>query len=333
LFNSTIADLEEGGIDLVLLVGANPRYEASLVNSRIRKCWRNNLIEEVAVIGEKDLQLLYDYEYLGETVGTLKELAEGKHPFVEKIRKAKRPILILGQEVSKGGKESEAYQAARAACEKLGLELNILHSQASRVGAFDLGLKPSNEWTPNTSGDASILWLIGTDDVNIKAPDNCFVIYQGHTGDVGANSADVILPGSAFTEKQATYVNLEGRAQQTLAAITPPSSARDDWKIIRAVSEMANHTLPYDNLIEVRERLRQLAPHMVVGHARPLEKPILRPPRQSSFPSINPSLPLKPRMKLLKDYYQTDTISKSSPTMAKCVNAVIKEYERRGKKW
>lgn len=333
LFNSTIVDLEEGGVDLVLLVGANPRYEASLVNSRIRKCWRNNLIEDVAVIGEKDLQLLYEYEYLGETMGTLKDLADGKHPFVEKIRKANRPILILGQEVSKGSQDSKVYDVARATCEKLGLELNVLHSQASRVGAFDLGYKPSNEWKPNNSGDPSILWLVGVDDVNIKAPDNCFVIYQGHTGDVGANSADVILPGSAFTEKQATYVNMEGRAQQTLAAITPPSSARDDWKIIRAVSEMANHTLPYDNLIEVRERLRQMAPHMVVGHARPLEKPALRPPRLTSYPSVNASVTLKPKMKLLQDYYQTDTISKSSPTMAKCVTAVVKEYERRGKKW
>jgi len=331
LFNTTIADLEEGGVDCVVLVGTNPRYEASLVNARLRKAWRNNLIEDIAVVGEKDLQLLYEYEYLGETLDTLKELAEGKHSFTEKIRKANRPIMVLGQEVLKGSKDTNLYDVARATCEKLGLELNVLHSQASRVAAFDLGYKPSNEWIPDKSSD-SLLWLVGVDDVNVKAPDNCFVIYQGHTGDVGATCADVILPGSAFTEKQGTYANMEGRAQQTLAAITPPSSARDDWKIIRACSEMANHTLPYDNLIEIRERIRQIAPHLVVGHARPLEKPSLRPPRLPSLPSTS-SLPLKPKMKLLQDYYQTDVISKASPTMAKCVTAVTKEYTRRGKKW
>ena len=337
LFNTTIMDLEEGGVDLVLLVGSNPRYEAPLLNSRIRKCWRNNLIEDVGVIGENGINLLYDYDFLGETLSTLKQLGEGKHPFVEKIRKAKRPILILGQQILKGSENSEVYSVARQVAEKLGLELNILHANASQVAAFDLGFKPSSERVVDNKDDPSVLWLIGVDDASLTVPQNCLVVYQGHNGDVGASSADVVFPGAAFTEKQGTFVNMEGRVQQTLAAITPPVMARDDWKIIRACSELANYTLPYDNLIEIRERMRELAPHLVVGFAQQLEKPSLRPPRQAesttSTKSGKTSAPLLPKLKLLQDYWQTDAISKSSPTMAKCVAAVAKEYERRGQKW
>lgn len=336
LFNTSIIDLEEGGVDLILLVGTNPRYEAPLLNSRIRKCWRNNLIDDVGVIGEKGLNLLYDYDFLGETLSTLKQLGEGKHPFVEKIRKAKRPILILGQQVLKGSENSGVYSTARQVAEKLGLELNILHANASQVAAFDLGFKPSSERIVDNKDDPSVLWLIGVDDASLAVPQNCLVVYQGHNGCVGAGSADVILPGAAFTEKQGTFVNMEGRVQQTLAAITPPSMARDDWKIIRACSELANHTLPYDNLIEIRERMRELAPHLVVGFATQLEKPSLRPPRKDSKDKESKTAdgsPLHPKIKLLQDYWQTDPISKSSPTMAKCVAAVAKEYVRRGQKW
>lgn len=335
LFNTTINDLEEGGVDLVLLVGSNPRYEAPLLNSRIRKCWRSNLIDDIGVIGENGLNLLYDYEFLGETASTLKQLGDGKHPFVDKIRKAKRPILILGQQVLKGSENSEVYSVAKQVSEKLGLEFNLLHTNASQVAAYDLGLKPSSERVVDNKDDPSVLWLIGVDDVNLSVPHNCLVVYQGHNGDVGASSADVVFPGAAFTEKQGTYVNMEGRVQQTLAAITAPMMARDDWKIIRACSELANHTLPYDNLIEVRERMRELAPHLVVGYAKPLEKSSTRPPRKSESSGVTgkSSALLHPKMKLLQDYWQTDSISKSSPTMAKCVAAVAKEYVRRGQKW
>lgn len=333
LFNTTIADLEEGGVDLVLLVGTNTRYEAPLVNARLRKAWRQNLIDEVALIGDKDTKLSYDYEYLGDNLSVLQQIAQGKHPYAERIRKAKRPVLILGQQILKGSQDSNVYEVARAACDQLGLELNVLHANASQVAAFDLGFKPSKEWKPDSTGESSILWLIGVDDSGVKIPDNCFVIYQGHNGDVGANSADVILPGAAFTEKTGIYANMEGRAQQALSAISPPVMAREDWKIIRACSEMANHTLPYDTLIEVRERLRELAPHLVVGHARALEKASLRAPRvQLSAGNIS-SVPLIPKLRLLRDFYQTDTISRASATMAKCVTAVEKEYAKSGVKW
>ena len=333
LFNTTIADLEEGGVDLVLLVGTNPRYEAPLVNSRLRKAWKSDLINEIALIGPSDLQLLYDYEWLGDSVSTLREIRDGRHPYAKKIQSAKRPILVLGQQILKGSTESDVYQIARTTCQQLGLELNILHSNASQVAAFDLGFKPSSQLKESgAKGDASVLWLIGVDDANLKAQENCFVIYQGHTGETGAAMADVVLPGAAFTEKQTTYANLEGRAQQTLVAVTPPHMAREDWKIIRASSEMANVTLPYENLLGIRERLRQLAPHLVVGHSRQLEKPSLRPP-PSGKSAISNTVALIPWQKLLRDFWQTDSVSRASPTMAKCVAAVNKEYENRGTKW
>lgn len=129
------------------------------------------------------------------------------------------------------------------------MELNVLAANASQVAAFDLGLKPSSERDLSDNGEPSILWLANVDDGQLKIPKNAYVIYQGHNGDVGAGQADVILPGAAFTEKTATFVNLEGRTQSTNAAVTPPSMAREDWKIVRAISEVANLVLPYDTLI------------------------------------------------------------------------------------
>jgi NADH dehydrogenase (ubiquinone) Fe-S protein 1 len=289
-------------------------------------------IEEVAVIGENNLELLYDYNWLGDSMSTLNEIASGKHEFVERIRQAKRPVIILGQQVLKGNEHTQVYDTVRAISEKYGVELNVLHANASQVAAFDLGLKPSTERVVDTSGEASLLWLIGVDDANIEVPNNCFVIYQGHNGDICANSADVVLPGAAFTEKQGTYASMEGRVQQTQVAITPPNMARPDWKIIRAVSELANHTLPYDNLLGVRERIKQLAPHLVYGQSRPLEKATLKAPTASSAPGPS-NAKLLPKLKVLLDYWQTDAISRSSSTMAKCVTATQKEFTKRGSQW
>lgn len=336
LFNSTIIDLEEGGVDLVLLVGTNPRYEAPLVNSRLRKAWRANLIDEIALIGPSDMNLLYDYKHLGDELSVLAKIADGSHPYCKRISEASRPILILGQSIVKSDKPSGLYKAAVAACNKLRMELNILHTGASTVAAFDLGLKPSNERIIENNGEPSVLWLMGVDDSDLKVPENCFVIYQGHTGDAGASQADLILPGAAYTEKQGIYVNMEGRAQQTLQAITPPSMARNDWKIIRAASEIANHTLPYDTLTEIRERISQVAPNIVIGHSKKLEKWSISPPKatdSSVSRSANMSAKLIPKIKFLSDFWLTDPISRSSPTMAKCVTAVKQEYTKRGIKW
>jgi NADH dehydrogenase (ubiquinone) Fe-S protein 1 len=157
---------------------------------------------------------------------------------------------------------------------------------------------------------------------------------KGHTGDIGASQADVVLPGAAFTEKQATYANIEGRAQQTLAAITPPAMARIDWKIVRAVSEISNHTLPYDTIITLRQRMAQISPNLVNYNRNIRNECILQSPIKTllSKQSLTKTSKISPKLKELADYYQTDVISRASPTMAKCVISLKKDIERRSQR-
>ena len=156
-----------------------------------------------------------------------------------------------------------------------------------------------------------------------------FLINQGHTGDIGATQADLVLPGAAFTEKQGTYANMEGRAQQTLAAITPPSLARVDWQIVRAMSELSNHTLQYDNLIQLRSRMAQMSPSLVQYNKNVLSAAQKPPAGKNEPPKVVSNLKLTPLLNELADFYQTDAISRASSTMAKCVQAVSKEINKR----
>ncbi|KAJ9584415.1 hypothetical protein L9F63_021235, partial [Diploptera punctata] len=242
LLNTTIAGIEEA--DLVLLVGTNPRFEAPLVNSRIRKSYLHNDLE-VALIGP-EVNLTYEYEHLGDSADILRQLSEGQHPFSKKWATAKHPVLILGSDQLErpdgAAILSLAQKIARVASAKTGdgswKVLNLLHRAASQVAALDLGYKMGVSDIRNSP--PKVLYLLGADEGTITRedlPGDAFIIYQGHHGDAGAAIADVILPGAAYTEKQASYVNTEGRAQQTLVAVTPPGLAREDWKIIRALSE------------------------------------------------------------------------------------------------
>lgn len=328
LFNTTIAGLE-GGVDLVILVGTNPRLEAPLVNARIRKAWRNNDIDNIVVIGPEDLDLTYDYEWIGSDTQTLEDIANGKHKMVERIRNARRPILILGQDIKKSDVESNAYSLSRYICDKYNIEFNLLHTNASQVAAYDLGFKPSTERKAPTD-ESSFLWLIGVDDNKLPIGADTFVVYQGHNGDICANNADAVLPGAAYTEKQGTYVSMEGRVQQTLAAITPPVMSRNDWKIVRAVGEICNYPLPYDNLIGIRSRMADLAPHLVQHNNHRLQLyHDKNTPKASKYEASKKVVPLMPKKRTLDDYYQTDAISRSSKIMAKCITAVQKEQEKR----
>ncbi|XP_054156605.1 NADH-ubiquinone oxidoreductase 75 kDa subunit, mitochondrial-like [Oppia nitens] len=332
LFNTGIADIEKS--DFILLVGSNPRLEAPMVNARIRKSWRNSWINDIALIGPKGLDLLYDYDWLGDDIKTLKSVANGTHPISKKLASAKKPIIILGQQILRSNNDnSNAYDLVKQIADKHpNIEFNILHSNASQVAAYDLGLRNGSELNLEDNGEPALVWLFGVDDSQLKIPqNNTFLIYQGHTGEIGANRADVVLPGAAFTEKQSIYVNLEGRSQQTLAAITPPSMARIDWKIVRAVSEICNHTLGYDSLLGLRQRMKQLSPNLVYCNEN-LKIDAIRPPSGGpvSPKAANDSIRLRTKLADLLDYYQTDVISRASPTMAKCVVALRKEIDKRG---
>merc|ERR1712107_630221 len=226
----------------------------------------------LGVVGPK-VDLTYDYEHLGDSVEVLQQLAAGTHPFSKSLAAAKNPIVIVGSEALQredgGAVMGLVQQIADKAKVQSGAEpewkvLNVLHRVASQVAALDLG------WKAGVSDVRAVkprvLWLLGVDSGAISRedlPEDCFVIYQGHHGDAGAAMADCVLPGAAYTEKQGTYVNMEGRSQQTFPALTPPGEAREDWKIIRVVSEVIGEKLPYDKIGELRARMAEVSPNLV----------------------------------------------------------------------
>ncbi|XP_069839527.1 NADH-ubiquinone oxidoreductase 75 kDa subunit, mitochondrial [Dendropsophus ebraccatus] len=329
LLNSRIAGVEEA--DVLLLIGTNPRYEAPLFNARIRKSWLHNDLR-VAVIGSP-VDLTYTYDHLGDSPQIIKDIATGKHPFSKVLNQAKKPMIVAGSSALQR-KDGAAIHAAvstlaQNARNSSGVPenwkvLNILHRVASQVAALDLGYKPGVDAIRRNP--PKVLFLLGADAGCITRqdlPKDCFIIYQGHHGDVGAPMADVILPGAAYTEKSATYVNTEGRAQSTLVAVSPPGMAREDWKIIRALSELAGVTLSYDNLDAVRSRLHEVSPNLVryddVEEAnyfkQAAELSQLATQQLLADPLVAPQLSIK-------DFYMTDPITRASQTMAKCVKAV-----------
>lgn len=264
LLNNKISGIEDA--DLVLLVGSNPRFEAPLLNARLRKSYIHKE-QEIAMIGPK-VDLTYKYTHLGDSPDILQQILDKSHPFAQKLASAKRPLIILGSDQLQrpdGAAILSAVQTISRGLQKDGDNkvLNVLHRVASQVAALDLGYTPGvdkiREMQPK------VVFLLGADEGAITRedlPQDCFVVYLGSHGDAGAAMADAVLPGAAYTEKQATYVNTEGRAQQTLVAVTPPGLAREDWKVIRALSEIIGVKLPYDNMDEIRDRLEDVSPNL-----------------------------------------------------------------------
>uniref|UniRef100_A0A8C4Q6N9 NADH-ubiquinone oxidoreductase 75 kDa subunit, mitochondrial n=1 Tax=Eptatretus burgeri TaxID=7764 RepID=A0A8C4Q6N9_EPTBU len=329
LLNTSIAGVEEA--DVLLLIGTNPRFEAPLFNTRIRKSWLHNDLR-VALVGTK-VDLTYTYDHLGDSPQVLKDLALGKHPFSEGLYSARHPVVVLGSSALQRMDSAAIHAAVSAIAHRAHVSsgadtnwrvLNVLHRVASQVAALDLGYKPGVDAI--RKGSPKVLYLLGADAGAIShedLPKDCFIIYQGHHGDVGAPMADVIFPGAAYTEKQATYVNTEGRAQQTLVAVTPPGLAREDWKIIRALSEVADTTLSYSSLEGVRQRLAEVSPTLI--RYNECEKANFFQQNHDLTKLENHQLlstPLSPPQLMLKDFYMTDAISRASLTMAKCVRAV-----------
>lgn len=329
LFNSSIAGLEFNEIDYLLIIGSNPRFEAPLVNARIRKAWRTHQLDRIGVIGPGDMDLLYNYEHLGDSVDTIKKILAGNHPISKDLQQCKNPAIIFGQQViaDQSAEPGSLYRLVRSLADKYKAQFNLLTGSASHNAALDLGLIPSTQRQVSETQEASLTLLFGVDDVNLPLSKNTFVVYQGHSGDVGAESADLVLPAMAYTEKQGTFVNMEGRVQQTLSAVSPTNMVREDWKIIRALSELLGKPLPYDSIPELRERARDLAPHLVRHSYLRIEPSTLLDPRRKSLPTntkLSADVKLTPKLKDMVDYYQTDAISRNSKTMAQCVEALVK---------
>lgn len=277
LFNSTIEGIDQA--DAILLAGTDPRDEAPVLNARILKRIRQCQAKlPVGLIGE-ERDLTYAYDYLGGGAETLAKIADGSHPFLQKLVSAERSMLILGQgAVTRPDGAAVLALAAKAALAIGALQpevswngFNVLHTAAARVGGLDLGLVPAKGGfdvegilDAATSGDIQVVYLLGADEIDLERLGNAFVVYQGSHGDAGAHRADVILPGAAYTEKTAIYVNTEGRPQMTARAVFPPGEAREDWKILRALSGVLGKTLPFDDLQQLRAKLFAAHPHLAL---------------------------------------------------------------------
>ena len=320
LFNSSIAGIEEA--DALLIVGSNPRREAPLINARIRKRWLQGSFP-VALIGA-EADLTYPAERLGAGPETITALLRRRHRFADTLQAAKRPMLIVGQGAlarPDGADVLASCWKLAATCGLLTPEwhgFNVLHTAAARVGALELRFLPGpggKGLAKMLGGGVDLLWLLGADEVETAAIGaDTFVVYQGSHGDRGAARADVILPGAAYTEKNATYVNTEGRVQRGALCVHPPGEAREDWKILRAFSAYVDRTLPYDDIAALRTRLEQENPVFSCLDILPRFGC-----RDQFGPAGDPDrmdpAAFTPR---IANYYQTDPISRASPTMAEC---------------
>ncbi|GBF88631.1 NADH:ubiquinone oxidoreductase 76 kDa subunit [Raphidocelis subcapitata] len=320
--NTTVAGVE--GADVVLLVGTNPRVEAPVYNARVRKAFLDGC--RVGLVGQA-VDLTYPYEHLGSDAAALAALKRGG-PFLDALKAAKRPVLVVGPGVLNRPDRAALLKALHEFAESAGVVregwngFNVLHDCASRVAALDIGFAPSAASRAPGAGAARFVYLLGADDWEDAAvPDGAFVVYQGHHGDRGAARADVVLPGAAYTEKAGTYVNLEGRAQRTRAAVPVVGDAREDWRIVRAVSEAVGAPLPYDDADALRARLGELAPHLVTTGAiqPPLWLDGQYPRTLEADAAAAPAA--GPLRTTIDNFYMTDAISRASPTMAKCVQA------------
>lgn len=319
LFNSRIWGIEEA--DSILIVGSNPRHEAAVLNARIRKQWMRSDLE-IGVVGET-WDSTFEFEHLGTDLNALKKALSG--PFGKKLSAAKKPMIIVGSGVTDHADAKAFYETIGAFVDKNTATFlteewngyNVLQRAASRVGAFEVGfVTPSAEVAETTP---KFVWLLGADEINeADIPKDAFVVYQGHHGDKGAQIADVVLPGAAYTEKNATYINTEGRVQMTRAATGLPGAARTDWKIIRAASEFLGAPLPYDDVAALRDRMFEISPALAAYDV--VEPVALQSLSKVQLVDQNKGAQATGEaLKLpIENFYFTDAISRSSPTMARC---------------
>jgi NADH-quinone oxidoreductase subunit G len=317
VFNPTIAGIENA--TSILIIGANPRLEASLVNARIRKRWRLAPLP-IGLIGER-VDLTYDYDYLGAGPETLADLSAGRHSFADQL-KGERPLVIVGQGAL-GRPDGAALLAAAAGfARSIGAVTDgwngfaVLHTAAARVGGLDLGFAPGEGGQTAgqmAAGGVDVLFNLGADEIEI-AP-GPFVIYQGTHGDRGAHRADVILPGAAYSEKSGTYVNTEGRAQMGNRATFPPGDAREDWAILRALSDGLGKRLPFDNLQALRRLMYEAHPHLAQLEA---VTPADGAAALSALAALGGVPSREPFVSPVRDFFLTNPIARASRVMAEC---------------
>jgi len=325
LFNTTIAGIERA--DACLLIGTDPRWEAPLVNARLRKRYLHGGFR-VAAIGPA-LDLTFQVEMLGADGAALNAFAAGDHPWSAVLRNAKNPMIVVGQGALARRDGARVLGAVRQIAESNGLirddwnGFNILHHAAARVGGLDLDFVPGAGGRDVhgiiagcKSGDIEVLYLLGADEIDTSDLGSVFVIYQGHHGDRAARRADAVLPGAAYTEKDGTYVNTEGRVQLARRAVFPPGEAREDWKIVRALSGAIGRPLPFEELRGLRRQMWDK--HPILAEADVVTRAAWEPFGEAG--PVAGDLFEHP----IKDFYQTDPISRASHTMTQCSELFVR---------
>ena len=305
-FNTTIAGTEDA--DVVLIVGSNLRHEAPLVNTRIRKAVKRGA--KVFAVGP-ETDLTYPVEWLGDDLSLLGSLPEAA---AKAFDKAERPMVIVGGAALKNG-----HGGALALAKPLNLVrtledgsawngFNVLHMAASRMGGLMLGYAQKGGIADVAAAAPKLAFFLGADEVDFAKFENSFKVFIGHHGDKGAHAADVILPGASYAEKPGTYVNLEGRVQRGDRAVFPPGDAREDWTILRALSEKLGHKLPFDTFEQLRSAMFADVPALA---NEGLVRFDWNPPTIGSDASGSVSYPIA-------DFYLTNAICRASPTMQRC---------------
>ncbi|MFQ3666239.1 MAG: NADH-quinone oxidoreductase subunit NuoG [Sphingomonadaceae bacterium] len=299
-FNTTLAGLEAA--DAILLVGTNPRHDAPLVHTRIRKAVLGNDAALLAIGEPADLTV--PVTWLGDDLGALADLPEA-------FRSAERPAVLVG---SRNASAGVLAAAGALPLQREGWNgFNILHTAAGRVGALEAGFWHPDGLAGLEAAPPRILFLLGVDEIDLAPFAASLKIYVGTHGDRGAAAADVVLPAAAYTEKPATFVNMEGRVQRSLRAVFPPGDAREDWTILRALADVLGVRLPYDDLSALRARIAGEWPHLGrIG---------LSPVAWEPVPDA--AAPSGPTVKRQTNFYQSNPILRASPTMAACVAEIL----------
>lgn len=287
-----------------------------MVNARIRKTVRATNAKVGYVGPPADFN--YEHQNLGAGPETLTELAEGRHPFCSALSNAKNPAIIIGAGLFVRKDKEAIFSIVEKIAKNINAVrpdwngLNVLLLNAAQAAALDLGLVPESE---KTIESAKFVYLMGADDENFdKIPNDAFVVYQGHHGDRAVYRANVILPASAFSEKEGTYANTEGCAQTTVPAVPTVGDARDDWKIVRALSEVAGVGLPYDTLSAVRSRIGTVAPNLLQVD----EREAATFSSSSLRPEVKEKVDKAPFGSAVDNFYMTDSITRASKIMAQC---------------
>ncbi len=315
LFNPSIAGIDQA--DAILIVGANPRKEAAVLNARLRKRWRQTGLP-IATIGAP-ADLTYAHQHLGASLSALSDLAAGKGAFAAQWQAARHPIVIVGHAALTGDDAQSVLATAARLAQRDGWNgLAVLHHAASRVGALDIGCVPAegglDAVAMSRANAVDVLFLLGADEIDVAL--GAFVVYIGSHGDKGAHRADVILPAAAYTEKSGLYVNTEGRVQRGYRASFPPGDAREDWAVLRALSEQLGSAtqLPFNSLNDVRAALFKDYPalaqldHVDAQSAAGMEALVAHQGALSAR-SLEP---------LFNDFYLTNPIARASQVMAEC---------------